>query len=75
MAIDWLFSKAGSEKGVKPETALLCRFIAFLDDGKPWPLYTQSCLELQTARDYPNVNYYKKRMKNTSSAAIKQGGR
>ena len=37
MAIGWLFSKAGSEKGVKPETALLCRFIAYLDDGKPYP--------------------------------------
>ncbi len=37
MAIGWLLSKAGSEKGVKPKTALLCRFDAFFDDGKPYP--------------------------------------
>jgi len=37
MAIGWLFSKAEPEKGVKPKSALLCRFGAFLDDGKPYP--------------------------------------
>ena len=58
MTIVWLFSKAGSERGLSLEQPCFAGLMPSWMTGNLTPLYTQSCLELQTARDYPNVNYY-----------------